>query len=349
MKLLNFKFILILIALSLTTFSLNAAKDEYTKKISKIFDVKKDALLSIENKFGTIHCNNWDKNSISIEVTIEVNASSQDKANKFFDKIEITISGNTDEVNAKTSFTGECKSEMSIKYLIFMPKTINLDLENKFGDIFINEVTGKTNIEIGYGSLEAHKMMNNKNDLEIKFSDAIIDFIKEAEIEIKYSELKINEALNLTIDSKFSSLTTDKVNMIIWDSEYDDNEIGSIDDIEIGSNFSDVKIDNLKNKLILDMQYGGCKVQEVSEGFTEIFIDNSFADIKIGFTPYSSFSIDAEIKFGELSYPKSANIRHEQSSFTTNIYKGTIGKDENPISKVVIDSRNSNVTIFYHK
>jgi len=67
------------------------AKEEFTKKISKSYDVNKEATLAIKNKFGKIHCQNWDKNSISIEVTITLEASSQEKANKYFDRINIEV------------------------------------------------------------------------------------------------------------------------------------------------------------------------------------------------------------------------------------------------------------------
>jgi len=85
------KFGSIIFATLILSFQLFAVKEEYTKKISKSFDVNKDALLVINNKFGKVHCENWDKNNISIEVIITIEASNEEKANKYFDDVDISI------------------------------------------------------------------------------------------------------------------------------------------------------------------------------------------------------------------------------------------------------------------
>ncbi len=129
--------------------------------------MNKDATLAIKNKFGKIHCQNWDKNAISIEVTITLEASSQDKANKYFDKISISFTGNADRVTATTSFDdnlfGNNNNEFSIDYMVKMPKTIGIELDHKFGDIILEEVQGPSIIELGYGSLKVNKLSGNDN------------------------------------------------------------------------------------------------------------------------------------------------------------------------------------------
>jgi hypothetical protein len=63
----------ILIALFFTgTISNVSARDEYTKVIKKEFTVNPDAQITIENSFGSVHCNNWDKDIVQIEVVITV-------------------------------------------------------------------------------------------------------------------------------------------------------------------------------------------------------------------------------------------------------------------------------------
>ncbi len=55
--------------------------EEYNKIISQKYDVKPGALLKIDNRFGDVVCNNWDKMTIEIEVIITVHSSTQEKAN----------------------------------------------------------------------------------------------------------------------------------------------------------------------------------------------------------------------------------------------------------------------------
>jgi len=56
----------------------------------------------INNKFGNVHCNNWEKNTIQIEVIITVNASNEEAANKVMDRISVVFTNTPSMVEAKT-------------------------------------------------------------------------------------------------------------------------------------------------------------------------------------------------------------------------------------------------------
>ena len=176
------------------------------KTITKSYDINKDAVLALKNKFGKIHCQNWDKNTIAIEVEITVEASSQEKAEKYFDKIKIDFSGTSSRVSATTNFDDNMfknnKGEISVDYMVSMPASIGVEIDHKFGDLILESVEGNSSIEVGYGSLEAKKLMGDENDLEIKFSEGYVGYVKNADLEVKYGEMEIDEALSLSAESK---------------------------------------------------------------------------------------------------------------------------------------------------
>ena len=328
------------------------AKEEFTKKINKSFEVNKDATLSVKNKFGKVHCANWDKNMIAIEVIITVEASNQDEANKYFDKIKISISGNSSRVTASTSFGNDIFSnnnnDINIDYMITMPKTVNIELDNKFGDIIIDEVLGSSNIELGYGTIKCKKLAGDKNDLEIKFSEGFIGYVKSADLELKYSELEIDEVNDMTAESKFSELEIGKIDVLTLESGYDDDFIGNIRDLDIEANFSDVDVRSLEDRLVADFDYGELKVRDVAKDFKIIDITNSFSDTNIGFNKECSFRMITTLKMGDLSYPKNkARLSVVDLSLTSNKYEGVIGDNENTASKVIIESKNSDVTLYF--
>jgi len=328
------------------------AKDEFTKKVSKSFDVNKDAVLAIKNKFGKVHCQNWDKNTISIEVTITLEASNQEKANKYFDKINIAFNGSTDRVSATTSFDDNLfdknNNEISIDYMVNMPKTIGIELDHKFGDIILEEVQGPASIELGYGSLKANKLMSNDNELEIKFSDGFIGYVKSANLELKYSELEIDEANDMSAESKFSELDIRKIDVLTLESGYDDDFIGTIRDLDVEAGFSDVEVRNLEERLVADIDYGELKVKEMGRDFKLVDIYNSFSDANIGFHSESSFRLNATIKMGDLSYPRDkARLSVVDLSYTSNKYEGVVGDNQDTSSKVMIEAKNSGVNLYY--
>ncbi len=348
----TFKFLMMAALIGIFSGQVLAEKDEFTKKISKSFDVNKDALLTIENKFGKIQCVNWDRNNISIEVTITVDASTQDKANKIFDKIGIEISGTSSQVTARTdlgdNMFNKNDNDLSIDYLISMPKTVSIDLDNKFGDILVDVVTGSAKIELGYGTIKCKSLEGNTNDLDIKFSEGSINYIKSSSVHIQYTDLNINEAGDMTADSKFSDFDIGSIDVLTLKSGYDDDQIGQVRDIDVHASFSDMEIQSLGERIVADFDYGGLKIKETGKNFKLIDLTNSFSDANIGFYNDASFRLSATIKMGDISYPRDkARLSVVDVSYTSSKYEGVIGDNQDTVSKVVIDSKNSGVTLYY--
>jgi hypothetical protein len=338
-----------MIILSIQAF---AIKDEFTKKITKSFDINKDATLVVKSKFGKIHCENWDKNSIAIEVEITVNVANQEKANKYFEKINIDLTGSSSRVTATTSFDDNMFSkndnEISIDYMISMPASINLEIDHKFGDIILDVVNGSSSIEIGYGSLKANKLNNESNDLEIKFSDASIGFVKNADLELQYSDMEIDKAVSMSVECKFSEFNIGEIDMLTMESGYDDDVIGKVRDMDVEASFSDIEIRSLSEKLVADCDYGSIKVKEVKNNFKLIDISNSFSDANIGFNADASFRLVANIKMGDLSYPRDkARLTEVEISYTSKKYEGVVGANAETSSKVLVEAKNSGVNLFY--
>jgi hypothetical protein len=325
------------------------AHDEFTRVIKREFTVSPDAQLTISNRFGMVHCANWEKNSISIDVTITVTAADQEEAEKKFKRISIDFTDSPSAVTAITSMQ-EIKNSgngrLSIDYMINMPVTINLDITNKFGDIFINEVQGKARINLGYGNLDAKKLGNSDNLLDIKFSKARVNWIKGAVLSLKYSEMNLDYAGSLRLDSKFSDLDAEKIialNVVFEGGKLNMENSSAVDS---RSKFSDIDIQRIEQSLNLDIQYGNCDVHEMPADFTSVYIRNKYGDVSIGLNEQAKYSLEAELKFCELDYPsEKAKFSFRSTTPTANSYKGTIGGTDSPLSKVVVHSEFGNVSL----
>ncbi len=346
------KLSLALITMLAFSFQVMAGKEEFKKTISKTFDINSDATLALKNKFGTIHCENWDKNTIAIEVEISVEAHSQEKANKYFDRIDVNISGSRDKVSVTTDFDDKLfnknNDDISVDFMIHMPATVSIEVDHKFGDLILPDIKGSSMIELGYGSMKANRLEGTENELEIKFSEGYVGFIKNSEIELKYGELEIDEAGNLSAESKFSELNIGKVDVLTLESGYDDDFIGSVRDLDVEGDFSDVEVRSLSQRLIADFDYGELKVKEIGSNFEVVELYNSFSGASLGFHQDASFRLSATVKMGDLSYPSSrARLNEVELSFTSSKYEGVVGDSDNPNAKVIIDSKNSGTHIFY--
>ncbi len=329
-----------------------AGNEEFTKKISKSFDVDKDATLELKNKFGKIHCTNWDQNTIGIEVEISIEASSQEKANKYFDRIEVEINGSRSKVSVITKFDDNVFSnnhnEFSIDFMISMPESVNLEVSHKFGDLIVENVKGNSTIDLGYGNMDIRNLSGTSNTLDIQFSDGKIGYIKNADLELKYSDFNIDEAGSLNAESKFSDFELGKVDVLTLESGYDDDYIGFVRDLDIEANFSDIEVRSLEEKIVADFDYGELKVKEVGPEFSLIQLTNNYADANFGINPAASFKLVATIKMGDFSYPKNkAKLSVVDLSYTSNKYEGVVGDNENPTARVLIETKNGGANLYY--
>lgn len=342
------RFIFLLLQFLLIT-GVAVARDEYTKLIRKEFPVNADAQLVIDNKFGKVHCNNWDKNVISIEVKITLTAGSESSATKALEKVNIAMSGTPSQVIATTQITDggfSGRTQVDIDYTVNMPATVAVDLTNKFGDIFINEVTGKSRITLSYGNLDVNKLDNSDNLLEINFGKANIRSIKGAVVTLKYSELDLGYAGSLRLDSKYSDLDADRIIAMTGTFEGGKLNVETNTALDSKSRFSDLNITRIEKTLNLDIQYGSCDVDEVPADFTSITIKNKYANVSVGINEGASYLLDASLKFCEIDFPEEkADITQRIITNTSKSYRGTVGTTANPVAKVNVVSEFGNIDL----
>jgi hypothetical protein len=321
-----------------------ANADDFKKTYQQKYDVDKGAVLVIDNKFGDLHCQAWDESSVSIIVTVTVDAYSQEKADRVFDKIKVDLTGSRTKVQGITTADNISNANFSIDYEIKLPRWINIDLDNKFGDIYLDENQGEAKINLEYGAIEVNDLSGPKNDLTIKFSDGEAGFIKQGDLHIEYSEWESKGADNFKVYSRFSELTIEKVALLNLDSQYDEVKVGSAGQVISVSRFSELDFDKINGDFDFDAEYGDISVSYISPAFKVGKVRNSFAEADLTFDPKASMTVTAESEFGELSYPHSNSAMNDETiGFTTHKYNGRIGA--NPVSQLTIISKNCDTSI----
>jgi hypothetical protein len=323
--------------------------EDYKKVIKKDFTINPDAQLVVDNSFGRVHCSNWDKNQIQVEVTITVEASDQKAAEKIMDKISIDLNGSASLVVAKTVMGdggNKGRNRLTVDYMIYMPTTVSLDVTNKFGDIYINEFSGKGKINLSYGNLEANKFGNSDNLIDIKFGKANVKSIQGAVLNLKYSDMDLDYAGSLRLDAKYSNLTANKVIALNVNYEGGKFSMENSTAVDSRSKFSDIEITRIEKSLALDIQYGNCDVHEMPADFTSITIKNKYANIDIGIASTANYTLDADMRFCELDFPvDQADVSQRIFTNTSKSYKAVVGKGGATTSKVTVKSEYGNVSL----
>lgn len=333
--------------------TLSAQMQEANRRISKNFQVNHDAVLIVDNRFGKIHCEVWDKNEIAIEAEITAVAGSLKEAQRLLENVKVDIRGNALKVEAITTMEERSgrgnKSVVTVDYSIKLPRTLNLNLSNKFGDIFLDENAGSSIIDLSYGNLQVNRLLGEKHALNMKFSKGNLGTAGHLKLEVSYSELRAKEITNLVVDSKFSTLEIEHAAIVTQESQYDTSELGETREVRSVAKFSTIRIGSVSEQLILDMKYGGCTVKEIGPSFKEVTVTNSFGNVDLRFNPESSFKLDASGSFGEVTFPKGSDVTVDEKSHTSKSYKGTIGKGNRMQRVVTVSTRNGDVNIRINK
>lgn len=350
MKKLNYNWLILLILLS---FNVSAQKNVFEKKFTENYSVNEDTKFEISNKFGNITIVNTENNRINIDAVISVKGASKEKAEDIFNKINIRISKNEtlNLVKAVTEFESLKLNNIALKihYHIQMPTYLQINLQNKYGDVAINELANKSFIKIKYGSLNLKKLNDNNekplSTIDLKYSDhSIINEFNWGQIIIKYANLEIKKGKALILLSKYSKLNIGSFSSLIISGGYDSYKINQVKNLVIETKYSDTEVENLSKKLNIINKYGEISVKNISKNFSEVSIESSYADIELGIDKKATFDVEAKVKHADFECDK-INIYKRVRENNETLIKGKVGNDKTSESNIYIESKYGDVEI----
>ncbi len=322
MKTLKFKIFAILAIITLNV----AGQEPFTKKFNQVFDVSKTDKFVISNKFGRIQIENSNDNKITIEAEIIVKTASQNKADRIFDQITIDIKKENDIIYAITNIDdiSEKHASFEINYYVLMPAYINIDLTNKYGQVNINELTGKYNINVMYGSLTANNFTDGQkpySTVDLSYCDnSDIKNINRSKILVSYSKLSVNNAQSIILSSKYSKIKINQAINMAAKIAYDDLDIETINNIAINGKYSDIKINTLKTTLKSETSYGNIRVNEVNNEFETIESKSKFGNVKFAAPINTSYIVDLVCEYGNIKHNNLSTINKNRNGQTEKIY-----------------------------
>lgn len=227
-----------------------------------------------------------------------------------------------------------------------MPKSISLELSQKFGFALVETVDGPTDISSEYGSLQISELNNTQNSINVEFGEGNVKHLTAGDVDISYSEFKLETAGKVSLNSEFSNISiSQKVKTLSVDLEGGNMTINKVEKLTLESQYSNTEIDELYSLLSLESEYGGVEINYVSPNFTSISIENSFGSVELTIDEDASYTFEAESEYGSINYPeKMATFSYKKSTSSGFSGQGKIGKGE-PKSTVSIESSYGSVSI----
>lgn len=347
MRALNYSILaIVFLLLGYTT----SAKDKYDKKFHESYDVNKETLFDISNKYGDIIIENTQDNLITIDAEIIVEANSEEQANKVFEKISIQISKSANTVKAVTEIDDLKLNnvDLEINYTVKMPAFMAIKLLNKYGHVTINELHGKSNIAVKYGSLNVNKITDGNTK---PLSSVQLGYCERSQINefnwgtlvVKYSKVEVNSGKALVVSSKYSKVSIGNFSSVVAEAGYDDYKVGNVMNFILESKYSDINVQSIQKKFILDNKYGNVTVYKIPDGFAEISVISKYAGVDLGIETGASYLLDASARYADIHY-NDLKVKERIKESNSITIKGKAGEKETE-SKVKIQSEYGNVDL----
>ena len=324
-------------------FSLSA--QDARKEYSENYDVNKGVTLSTDTKYSDVELITWDKSNVDILAVVEVDASSQNRAEEALKKVDIQIrkSGNTISVETEMENGWSRNVKTSITITIKAPAWVNLDLESSYGDLFIQEASELVMIDLKYGNLKAGTLSrgNQKpySEIDLAYSDGVIDEAGWLDVVVAYSDLEVNLSKMLFVDSKYSKLLGEKAGGIVTEGMYDKYYFDEVDSFVAELKYSGLKFGKLNKTLSLESAYTGAKIGTLSNGFDEVDAELSYGNLTVGLEQGASFKFEGEAKYGTVNIGTGDRLSKTKENNYVRVW-GNVGS--NPKSSIHVITKYGN-------
>lgn len=355
------KYILLTVVCILMTQSVNGQMFSDKEKITKSFPVGSGTTLDITNKYGKIHIVNWQKDSIRLEVEIFYRSNQFSKMQKAKDNLSFSFTGTLHFVTAKTEFGNNRSSfasamknltesfvadnSLEINYLVYMPDYINLKINNKYGDFYMDNHKGNLSLILSNGNVKINEVLGNTY-IDHKFGNATIGKLNTAHFLGSYSELQLKSAEQLNLETKSSTISIENVNVLKIKSRRDKIFVGKVNNVYGSTYFTDGNFQNLAKELNLNTHYGVFNFNSLPVGLKYINLVCKYSDLNLFFESGVGYNVDFQLKNARFLYPLDIYkvVETLDQKEKTVMYSGTAGQGTN-LPNFKLNAENGSIVI----
>ncbi len=309
---------------------------EQEKKYSGHYNVNGAERLVIDNVHGNVHINTWDKNEITVDVTVKAKGRTETEAKEILDRISIVMSSNENgghEVFCKTVLepirSSIHNSEMSINYVVNMPAKNAVDVTDKFGDVYLGDCSGRVRMNVSYGALNMQRISGSDNKIRVAFGSAMVDRVEKGTFDISYSSLTLDNADNVDITNKFGSTHIGSVHDLTMNQKYGSIDIGSVDRVSGTVDYANFEAGNLEKSAELTAKYcGRVDFKSVNAGVELMDIKIHYSNMACRLAEGVNLAVDVTTSYSAFKrgsrFPDFAETSGRSGS--SEHYRGRIGK-----------------------
>jgi len=336
-----------------------------TKEVSNSYSVNGNFNLMVDNVFGEVRIETWDKDEVSYQIHITSNGNDEEDVQRRLDEIHIAVDESKSKLSLVThvnnrkrtsgTFTefvkglinGESRGRSSklhieINYVIRLPKHANLDLTNDYGFIYIDETKGNTRINSDYGGIRADALLSSTNVINLDYSSGSdIVHMRQGEMNLGYSSIHLHHVGYLDLAADYCTTKIDSIKDLMFNIDYGSVSVNKGRKVEGNADYVQVKIGEIEEIVDINLSYGGVKVNHIKEGFNLASIHADYASVKLGLDYSEEFIIDITTSYASI---KGVQDFTKVNSGRENFRGYNINKESK--KRVSVDADYGSVSIF---
>jgi hypothetical protein len=289
------------------------ASEMYVKQKQLKFAVKytKGTYLDLSNQYGDIEILNTTADSIKIIVDVTVNSKKPENTQSYLNNILVDFRTGVGYAIAETKWSGDAdfftKSYHAVKagvvgednivvnYKVYLPKSMELNIKNKFGNVYMESHTGRLTVNVAHGDFRARDL-DHAREIEVRFGKLKVNTLEDTKLNlISVSLAEIGSANSISLKSTSSDIEIDAIETLVLNSKHDEITIGKLGEATGIASLSDIKIQELANNIKLDLKFGAIRIQKSKASVSRIDLSSLRTDISIAFEEAASASIEVLI------------------------------------------------------
>lgn len=311
---------LLWLALVLVVSTSITAQEKVSKKISKTYAMTNAGELQLENKYGHINLNGWDKDEISVEVVVTVNHRKMETADELLHRINPIFQESDDFVyigyeiaeksdNWFTNFFEKAnpfdydRSNIQIDYTVNLPRKTELKVTNTFGDVILEGWTGKLKALVEHGDVWINEDLN-KADITMRYGKLRARNIGYGSLDLRNGGLDMKSSTSLRITSSGTDMTLSNVSSLELYSNKDEISLEEVGTIYGSLKFTTIQLDRLKTSADMNMKIADFRVLKILDPEAGIAIEQESSEISLNIADFSHH-IDVTLEQGLVRLPKS--------------------------------------------
>ncbi|WP_299765992.1 hypothetical protein [uncultured Dokdonia sp.] len=357
MKTKIYTLLFILISIPTVAFAYNGFKGRYTKekKVKKEFTVNPDARLKIDNSYGNVNIISWDENRTVIEVFIKTNGNNEERVQEKLDEIDVEFDGSDGLVSAVTKFNKEggrswwkswksSNVNMEIRYEVKVPVTNDLDIDNEFGNIYINKTNGVTKINCKHGNLSLGELLADNNSLALDYvGNSTIEYIKSGRIKTKHSSFNIEKSGTIELNAEHTTSVFGVIENLNYACEFGKLQIDTIGNLMGRGDHLTTTFETVQGDVNLNTNYGSVRINELSASAGDVIIQSDYTGIKLGYNSQYNFTFNISLEYAGLGGKDDLEFTKKRIESSDKYYEGYHG-NANSQNNININSEYGGVT-----